>query len=215
MGVRGQTAQSIACSLLPRVWMCWQQWPVLKCWQKTSWSPVPKLGYRLWRIFPCHWSSSAQKGTCRTVGWWPEPSSEISGKTQEAQAHQRERADVPIAGSGPFLIHSITSVEAYLNARHCNDPRKTEERTEHSGSAQSDGGDTEVSGLLRSCGRRSSCRGPQQGDRERARTRGRLPRGQVLGWPLRARWESPDVGRGMELELSELGVRGKEKDRSG
>ena len=106
-------------------------------------------------------------------------------------------------------------MEAYLNARHCNDPRKTEERTEHSGSAQSDGGDTEVSGLLRSCGRRSSCRGPQQGDRERARTRGRLPRGQVLGWPLRARWESPDVGRGMELELSELGVCGEEKDRSG
>lgn len=127
MGVGGQTAQSWACSLLPRVWMCWQQWPVLKCWRKTSWSPVPKLGYRLWRIFPCHWSSSAQKGTCRTVGWWPEPSSEISGETQEPQAHQRERADVPIAGSGPFLIHSITSVEAYLNARHRNDPRKTGE----------------------------------------------------------------------------------------
>ena len=31
LGVGGQTAQSWACSLLPRVWMCWQQWPVLQC----------------------------------------------------------------------------------------------------------------------------------------------------------------------------------------
>lgn len=28
-------------------------------------------------------------------------------------------------------------------------------------------------------------------------------------------WESPDMGRGIELELSELGVCGEEKGRSG
>ena len=38
--------------------------------------------------------------------------------------HIRERADAPAAGSGPVLIHSLTSLEPLLNARHHDDLRE-------------------------------------------------------------------------------------------
>lgn len=36
----------------------------------------------------------------------------------------RERADAPATGSGPVLIHSLTSLGSLLNARHHDDLRE-------------------------------------------------------------------------------------------
>lgn len=117
--------------------------------------------------------------------------------------HMRERADAPATGSGPVLIHSLTSLEPLLNARHHDDLREVYIQRVRG-----------VVGVIKRQQIMMILREKKQLQRtpagqQRGNTQGRLSRGQILCWPLRARWDSPDTVRGVELEMSQLRVWGE------